>query len=516
MLDPGGAPSGSHDTVTGGAGSDTFIYAKGYGAVTITDFDQGNTGSFDVHEGDQIVLNDLSDPPNPAQVGNNVVADFGNGDVLTFDNLTLAELQSATGGHDGNGNATVVNSTGLVVADADNFVLNGGFEKNDLVGWEVSGNIAGASLDPVPHSGSFSASIDTADGAVNLGQDVGTVPGQTYSLDFWLSNSAPNSFTTDWNNAPIALTAVGSPVNGYTEYHADGLAGLGGPTPLQFTFAQGTGNWALDDVVVAGTPGPAVQTDLGFISFQGHSAADTDAATETFDLGASSLGPLTAPIGTFMLDPVTESNGSGFVQWQFEVNNADLKADLAPGQSVTQAYDVTISDGAGGTTTQVVTVTLDGPSVSSLFTSFTLAIGEGGDHCAGLDALDVTNAQSTDFFSPCSWAWSGGGEFCVTQDGGQIDDLGADRRRVAIAQIEAEEAVQDGSDTAPTFSVWVSDGTKVSPAISPTVSFDIGDAVTGGTISTTSEIRWAIENHRRQHDQRRHAAWAADTDLPLG
>src|SRR5262249_3141468 len=41
-----GAPAGEHTTLTGGGGSDLFQYQKGYGAVTITDFDQGDTGAF--------------------------------------------------------------------------------------------------------------------------------------------------------------------------------------------------------------------------------------------------------------------------------------------------------------------------------------------------------------------------------------------------------------------------------------------------------------------------------------
>ena len=58
VIDPAGS-----GTLTGGGGADTFVYGNGYGAVTITDFDQGS-GSFSQGEGDVINLT------NDSSVGN--------------------------------------------------------------------------------------------------------------------------------------------------------------------------------------------------------------------------------------------------------------------------------------------------------------------------------------------------------------------------------------------------------------------------------------------------------------
>jgi VCBS repeat-containing protein len=94
VLDPDVANGGVH-TLTGGSGADTFVYRVGYGAVTITDFDRGNSGSFDPTEGDQIRLDGFSQPPTITSDGNgNTIADFGNGDVLTFLNVTPTQVQS--------------------------------------------------------------------------------------------------------------------------------------------------------------------------------------------------------------------------------------------------------------------------------------------------------------------------------------------------------------------------------------------------------------------------------------
>ena len=60
-LDGGGAPTGLHDTITGGAIS-TFVFQQGYGALTITNFDQVN-GIFNAGKGDNIQLNNLGSNP---------------------------------------------------------------------------------------------------------------------------------------------------------------------------------------------------------------------------------------------------------------------------------------------------------------------------------------------------------------------------------------------------------------------------------------------------------------------
>jgi hypothetical protein len=96
VLDPGTANGGKH-LLTGGSGADTFVYKKGYGAVTITDFDQGNGGTYNPTEGDQIKLNGLSEPVSLTYDGSNTIADYGNGDILTLLNVNLAQVGSVSG-----------------------------------------------------------------------------------------------------------------------------------------------------------------------------------------------------------------------------------------------------------------------------------------------------------------------------------------------------------------------------------------------------------------------------------
>ena len=63
--------------------SRTFVFQPGYGALTITNFDQAG-GTFDSSEHDQLDFNGFSGNPNVHSDGNgNTIVDFGNGDVVT-------------------------------------------------------------------------------------------------------------------------------------------------------------------------------------------------------------------------------------------------------------------------------------------------------------------------------------------------------------------------------------------------------------------------------------------------
>lgn len=112
--------------------------------------------------------------------------------------------------------------------------------------------------------------------------------------------------------------------------------------------------------IADGAPGESVSTLTadGAISFSDLDVSDTHTATVTAQgagyLGALSLGAVDSLTGT--------------VAWTFEVADGALDG-LAAGQMVTQAYDVTIDDGQGGSAVQTIEVTLvgtnDGPRIVS-------------------------------------------------------------------------------------------------------------------------------------------------------
>jgi hypothetical protein len=131
VFDGGGAPSGSHDTLTGGAGS-TFVFAQGYGALTITNFDQDSGGNFSQSIGDHIQLNGLTAKSlqHVSYSGGNAILDFGNSDVVTLLHVTEADFigldgSEFTSGGSGssNNNGPILNSFTLTVSQGGTDVL---------------------------------------------------------------------------------------------------------------------------------------------------------------------------------------------------------------------------------------------------------------------------------------------------------------------------------------------------------------------------------------------------------
>src|SRR5439155_417868 len=112
---------------------------------------------------------------------------------------------------------------------------------------------------------------------------------------------------------------------------------------------------------------------------------------------AVAAGTNTTSLGTFALAPsVTEAPNAagGTVGWTYTLDNAAAQY-LGEGQTVTETYTVTVSDGHGGTTTQDVVVTItgsnDAPTIVGAGTTATGAVVEDADTTpSATDALVAT------------------------------------------------------------------------------------------------------------------------------
>ncbi|MGF6455313.1 beta strand repeat-containing protein [Pseudomonas frederiksbergensis] len=226
------------------------------------------------------------------------------------------------------------------------------------------------------------------------------------------------STDTSFNGAKIWITSDGKV--GYdaatlsTAFKAQLQALAGGGTLTDtFTYAirlgNGTLSWATAQVQFAGandsvTMGTGVQagtvtedatttsspTDslsaTGTIAFSDVDLSDTHTASFV------AAGDNATALGNFTLASVTEAANAadGTVNWTYTLNNAAAQS-LAQGQTATETYVVTISDGHGSSTTQNVMITITGTNDQVQITSGVQA----GD--AGEDSGDYSASGNITF-----------------------------------------------------------------------------------------------------------------------
>jgi VCBS repeat-containing protein len=154
------------------------------------------------------------------------------------------------------------------------------------------------------------------------------------------------------------------------DYSADNLVlsndGHGG-TEISFNSIPSITGVETSSVTSTSTPAPHDAAKVsgevdGSISFQDADSGDTHTASFTPDHGGY--------VGVFEVDPPTETNDSGSLDWTF-----DFSKVLSSGQTLTQSYDVTIADEHGATATQQVSVSIGGPGNDN----FVFKSGTGAD-----------------------------------------------------------------------------------------------------------------------------------------
>jgi VCBS repeat-containing protein len=156
-------------------------------------------------------------------------------------------------------------------------------------------------------------------------------------------------------------------------------------TPLQFSSTDDATGLILDQVTVNPLTGPPSETANGSISFSDVDAGDTH--TASFQPQGNNY------VGTFSLDPVTESGGSGSVAWHFAVNNSDIEF-LAQGQSLTQVYSVFVADTQGLLAEQDVFVTINGVNDPPTATGQTIVTDVGPNGTVNIPDWALLNSAS--------------------------------------------------------------------------------------------------------------------------
>ena len=284
------------------------------------------------------------------QVGDNPTEQFN---ITVTNSLGHSVDTTLTFNFAGGDDAPIITSAdalGTLTEDAGPTVaVNGGFETGNLTGWS-STNVSVQNLFLGDQFGNYSAVLA---GSGFLEQDVTTTPGQHYTLSFYVAGdpeASSTSFSAFWDGVPIlSLSDVALGLHGYT---FDVVGDGSDPTTQLFFDFSGDGNGLLaDQVSITPTPGPATEMTSGTIAFSDVETTDTHTASFT-PQGSGYLG-------TFSLDPVSESGGNGSVAWHYSVDNADIQF-LAQGQTLLQTHTVFVADDHGAITPQNVTIAIDG------------------------------------------------------------------------------------------------------------------------------------------------------------
>ena len=192
----------------------------------------------------------------------------------------------------------------------------------------------------------------------------------------------------------------------------------------------------------------------GLIAFDDVDLIDAHSVSSAAD-GTGYLGTFSASVS----DPATGA-GAGEITWTFNASDAELQY-LAAGQSLLQRYIVTINDGNGGTTQQLVNITIvgtnDAPTITSAVS--TGAVAEDGVTSAA-GAITFADVDLRDGHSVAATADNPGylGTFTATvTDDGAGDGAGSVSWNFSVNNA-ATQYLAVGETRTQTYTVAVSDG----------------------------------------------------------
>jgi VCBS repeat-containing protein len=275
------------------------------------------------------------------------------------DSLGRSQTTTLTFNFTGAADAPVITAadiSGTMTEDlGPTLVVNGGFETGNLTGWTASDTdiISAQFVGLGGEFGNYMADLGATATTQTLQQSIATTPGQHYTVSFYVlgdTEASSNFLNVTWDG--VSILAQSDIFGGLTRYSFDVVGDASSSsTLLKFAYADDGTGLHIDQVSVGAATGQPTESSDGTIAFSDIETADTHTASFTPD-GSGYLG-------TFSLDPLSESGGSGSVAWHYTVNNSDIQF-LAAGQQLVQSYTVNVTDNHGATTPTDVTITING------------------------------------------------------------------------------------------------------------------------------------------------------------
>ncbi|MBM6583183.1 VCBS domain-containing protein [Microvirga sp. BT689] len=387
-------------------------------------------------------------------VGGKVVFDPG----TDFDHLPAGAQESVTLTYtmqDEYGEQSTASVTVTITGTNDAALITVG-ASNDATVTEDSDSTAGGQL-VITDADSGEAAIKAATGGTYGTFTIGANGAWTYAL----------------NNAHAAVQALGA-----TGSLTDSIT---------VESADGTGTHIITVTIVGSNDGPLITSEPQTgtvkedeaITASGHvQASDTDQAT------ALSYAIQGSADGTYGSLSLNEATG----EWTYTLANA-AHQDLAAGESHKEIFTVLVSDGQGGTTSQIVTITVQGtndaPTVSGTVTSS--ATEDGGvstldplarvyDADAGAN-LSVVGVP-TDLPAGVTYT---NGEFA-------LDPSVSAYQGLAVGQtttVTVSYSVSDGTVTTPASVSWTVTGTNDGPLVVAAAEAVDEDGTISGSVAGT-------------------------------
>ena len=273
---------------------------------------------------------------------------------------------------------------------------------------ELTGAVSGTGLFTIDNGATlqFDGSVTSGTTAAFLGASGTLIIEQPSSFDSHISGISGSGDVLDLKGFDAANTTATPTFNSGTDTTTlivtDSAHALSVSLTLDGDYSNSTFTATSDghggtDVVDPPTMGSAGSSAVSSDGSEGANGTITFAnfnftSTET----ANFIPEGSDYVGMFSLDPVSSSDGSASVGWEFHLGNDQIQ--LSPGETVTQSYDVTVNDEQSSTVHQTASVSVGGPGNDN----FVFQPGIGADTIVNfnpqIDTIELdhfANVQST-------------------------------------------------------------------------------------------------------------------------